>query len=126
MTVVAARTTDLSAASVADQAHEGIVVPLPVERSVTVFTARVVETTGLLARIAVQLNPYDVRELSICLNERLGGGMDDGPDHGRNEGLNECLGQGSLRVVVAGEGFDAERVAARLDKIVGILEVTIT
>jgi hypothetical protein len=122
MTVVAARTTDLSAASVADQAHDGIVVPLPVERSVTVFTARVVETRGLLARIAVQLNPYDVRELSMCLNERLGGGMDGGPD----QRLNEGLGQGSLRVVVAGEGFDAERVAARLDKIVGILEVTIT
>ena len=122
MTVVAARTTDLSAASVADQAHDGIVVPLPVERSVTVFTARVVETRGLLARIAVQLNPYDVRELSMCLNERLGGAMDDVLD----QRLNEGLGQGSLRVVVAGEGFDAERVAARLDKIVGILEVTIT
>jgi hypothetical protein len=122
MTVVAARTTDLSAASVADQARDGIVVPLPVDRSVTVFTARVVETPGLLARIAVQLNPYDVRELSMCLNGRLGGAMDDVLDHRLNEGL----GQGSLRVVVAGEGFDAERVAARLDKIVGILEVTIT
>jgi hypothetical protein len=66
----------------------------------TVFTAEVVETRGLLARIAVQLNPYDVRELTLSLDER------------------------SLRIIVAGEGFDAERVAARLDKVIGVLEVT--
>jgi len=70
------------------------------ERILTVFTAEVVETRGLLARIAVQLNPYDVRELALC--------------------LETC----TLRIVVEGNGFDAGRVAARLDKIVGVLEVT--
>ena len=76
------------------------VVPAPVVRVTTVFTADVVETRGLLARIAVQLNPYDVRELKLC--------------------LETC----TLRIVVEGEGFDAGRVAARLDKIVGVLDVT--
>jgi hypothetical protein len=70
------------------------------ERTVTVFTARVVETRGMLARIAVLLNPYDVRELRLC--------------------LEEC----TLRVVVEGDGFDAGRVAARLDKVIGVLDVT--
>ncbi len=70
------------------------------ERVLTVFTAQVVETRGLLARIAVQLNPYDVRELKLC--------------------LETC----TLRIVVEGEGFDAGRVAARLDKIIGVLDVT--
>jgi hypothetical protein len=74
-----------------------VVVP---ERVLTVFTAQVVETRGLLARIAVQLNPYDVRELALC--------------------LETC----TLRIVVEGNGFDAGRVAARLDKIVGVLEVS--
>jgi hypothetical protein len=72
---------------------------LAVQRTVTVFTAQVVETEGLLARIAVQLNPYDVRELSLSLDE------------------------GRLRIVVEGDGFDAGRVSARLQKIVGVLEV---
>ncbi|TCO44384.1 hypothetical protein EV646_11097 [Kribbella antiqua] len=71
-----------------------------VERTLTVFTATVVETTGLLARIAVLLNPYDVRELSLSLDD------------------------GMLRIVVEGNGFDAGRVAARLEKIVGVLEVS--
>jgi ABC-type uncharacterized transport system ATPase subunit len=70
------------------------------ERILTVFTAQVVETRGLLARIAVQLNPYDVRELNLCLET------------------------GTLRIVVEGNGFDAGRVAARLDKIIGVLEVS--
>ncbi|WP_433006729.1 hypothetical protein [Kribbella sp. CA-294648] len=70
------------------------------ERVLTVFTAQVVETRGLLARIAVQLNPYDVRELTLCLET------------------------GTLRIVVEGNGFDAGRVAARLDKIIGVLEVS--
>ena len=74
---------------------------LAVERTVTVFTAEVVETEGMLARIAVQLNPYDVRELSLSLDK------------------------GELRVVVEGEGFDAGRVAARLAKVIGVLEVVI-
>jgi hypothetical protein len=73
-----------------------------VERTLTVFTATVVETTGLLARIAVLLNPYDVRELSLSLDD------------------------GMLRIVVEGNGFDAGRVAARLEKIVGVLEVSAT
>jgi len=73
---------------------------LAVERTTTVFTAEVVETTGLLARIAVLLNPYDVRELSLS--------------------LDAC----SLRVVVEGDGFDAGRVAARLDKVIGVLDVS--
>lgn len=75
-------------------------VPALAERTVTTFTAQVVETRGLLARIAVLLNPYDVRELRLC--------------------LEEC----TLRIVVEGEGFDAGRVAARLDKIIGVLDVT--
>jgi hypothetical protein len=100
MTVLAARTTDRPAPALTDQADGGsVVLELP-EQSVTVFTAQVVETRGLLARIAVQLNPYDVRELHLC--------------------LGEC----TLRVVVAGVGFDAGRVAARLDKIIGVLDVT--
>jgi hypothetical protein len=69
-------------------------------RTLTVFTATVVETRGMLARIAVQLNPYDVRELSLSLDD------------------------GMLRIVVEGNGFDAGRVAARLEKIVGVLEVS--
>jgi len=100
MTVLATRTTDSRPPERSDQADEGnVVLELP-ERPVTVFTAQVVETRGLLARIAVQLNPYDVRELSLS--------------------LEEC----TLRIVVAGEGFDAGRVAARLDKIIGVLDVT--
>jgi hypothetical protein len=100
MTVLATRTTDRPAPALTDQADDGIVVPELAERPVTVFTAQVVETRGLLARIAVQLNPFDVRELHLC--------------------LAEC----TLRIVVAGEGFDAGRVAARLDKIIGVLDVT--
>ncbi|TDO54192.1 hypothetical protein EV651_116198 [Kribbella sp. VKM Ac-2571] len=73
---------------------------LAVERTMTVFTAEVVETTGLLARIAVLLNPYDVRELALSLD------------------------RGELRVVVEGNGFDAGRVAARLNKVIGVLDVT--
>ena len=73
---------------------------LAVERTVTVFTARVVETEGMLARIAVMLNPYDVRELALSLDE------------------------GTLTITVEGDGFDAGRVAARLDKVIGVLEVT--
>jgi hypothetical protein len=88
MTMVDTRTADVS---------PEYAVP---ERVLTVFTAQVVETRGLLARIAVQLNPYDVRELKLC--------------------LESC----TLRVVVEGAGFDAGRVAARLDKIIGILDVT--
>jgi len=74
---------------------------LAVERTLTVFTAQVVETDGLLARVAVLLNPYDVRELALSLDE------------------------GELRVVVEGDGFDAGRVAARLAKIIGVLEVAV-
>ena len=73
---------------------------LAVERAVTTYTARVVEVDGLLARVAVLLNPYDVRELALS--------------------LDDC----TLRVVVEGNGFDAGRVAARLNKVIGILEVT--
>lgn len=73
-----------------------------VRRVVTVFTARVVEVDGLLARIAVLLNPYDVRELALSLD------------------------QGELRIVVEGNGFDAGRVAARLDKVIGVLEVVVS
>lgn len=72
---------------------------LAVERTLTVFTAQVVEVEGMLARIAVLLNPYDVRELALSLD------------------------QGELRVVVEGNGFDAGRVAARLNKVIGVLEV---
>jgi hypothetical protein len=71
-----------------------------VEAGTTVFEARVVPVGGLLARIAVQLNPYDVRELRLCLDQR------------------------TLRVVVGGNGFDAGRVAARLDKIIGVVDVS--
>ena len=73
---------------------------LAVERTLTVFTAQVVEVEGMLARIAVLLNPYDVRELALSLD------------------------QGELRVVVEGNGFDAGRVAARLNKVIGVLDVT--
>lgn len=75
-------------------------VEAPVERPMTVFTAQVVETRGLLARIAVLLNPYDVRTITLC--------------------LERC----ELRIVVEGNGFDAGRVAARLDKVIGVLDVT--
>ena len=88
MTMVDTRTADVAPA---------YAVP---DRVVTTFTAQVVETRGLLARIAVQLNPYDVRELKLC--------------------LESC----TLRIVVEGAGFDADRVAARLDKIIGVLDVT--
>lgn len=74
---------------------------LAAQQTQTVFTATVVETGGLLARIAVLLNPYDVRELSLSLDDGL------------------------LRVVVEGNGFDAGRVAARLEKIIGVLEVEV-
>ena len=73
---------------------------LAVERTTTVLTAQVVEVEGMLARIAVLLNPYDVRELALSLD------------------------QGELRVVVEGNGFDAGRVAARLNKVIGVLDVT--
>ncbi|TWD75395.1 hypothetical protein FB561_6833 [Kribbella amoyensis] len=76
--------------------------PALVERTVTVFTAKVVETRGLIARIAVLLNPYDVRELRLSLDES------------------------TLYVAVEGAGFDAGRVAARLDKVVGVLDVTVS
>ncbi len=75
---------------------------LAVERTMTVLTAEVVETSGLLARIAVLLNPYDVRELALSLD------------------------RGELRIVVEGNGFDAGRVAARLEKVIGVLEVSIS
>jgi hypothetical protein len=75
---------------------------LAVQRTVTVFTATVVETTGMLARIAVLLNPYDVRELALSLD------------------------QGELRIVVEGNGFDAGRVAARLHKVIGVLDVVVS
>jgi hypothetical protein len=71
-------------------------------RVLTTFTASVVEVEGLLARVAVLLNPYDVRELSVSLDT------------------------GTLRVVVEGDGFDAGRVAVRLDKVIGVLEVDVT
>ncbi|GAA1621751.1 hypothetical protein GCM10009744_06150 [Kribbella alba] len=93
----AARST--AAASTADAAP-AYLAPEPAERVLTVFTAEVVETRGMLARIAVLLNPYDVRELKLC--------------------LETC----TLRVVVEGAGFDAGRVAARLDKVIGVLDVT--
>jgi ABC-type uncharacterized transport system ATPase subunit len=93
MTVVATRAPDRSTTT---RTPDGPAVP---RTSVTVITAKVVETRGLLARIAVQLNPYDVRELSLNLDT------------------------GILRVVVGGAGFDAGRVAARLDKIIGVLEL---
>ncbi|GAA1557971.1 hypothetical protein GCM10009804_13440 [Kribbella hippodromi] len=75
---------------------------LAVERTLTVFTARVVEVDGLLARVAVLLNPYDVRELEVSLDS------------------------GELRVVVEGNGFDAGRVAARLEKVIGVLDVAVS
>ena len=71
-------------------------------RVLTTLTAQVVEVGGLLARVAVLLNPYDVRELALSLDT------------------------GTLRVVVEGDGFDADRVAARLDKVIGVLDVTVT
>ena len=71
-------------------------------RVLTTLTAQVVEVGGLLARVAVLLNPYDVRELALSLDT------------------------GTLRVVVEGDGFDADRVAARLDKVIGVLNVTAT
>ncbi len=71
-------------------------------RVLTTLTAQVVEVRGLLARVAVLLNPYDVRELALSLDT------------------------GTLRVVVEGDGFDADRVAARLDKVIGVLNVTAT
>ncbi|MFB6724410.1 hypothetical protein ACFCV3_29800 [Kribbella sp. NPDC056345] len=67
----------------------------------TVFTAAIVETEGMFARIAVLLNPYDVRRLALCLESS------------------------TLEIVVAGNGFDAGRVAARLEKVIGVLEVTV-
>ncbi|MGW5189935.1 hypothetical protein ACWEOO_11810 [Kribbella sp. NPDC004138] len=73
-----------------------------VERAVTTFSAQVVEVEGLLARVAVLLNPYDVRELALSLDD------------------------GTLRIVVEGNGFDADRVAARLEKVIGVLEVSIS
>jgi hypothetical protein len=101
MTTVATRpggTADPAAGdSAAGTGLGGLELP---ERTVTVFTAKVVETRGMLARIASLLNPYDVRELRLC--------------------LEEC----TLRVVVEGDGFDAGRVAARLDKVIGVLDVT--
>ncbi|TDW14305.1 hypothetical protein [Kribbella kalugense] len=75
---------------------------LAVERTVTVFTATVVETGGMLARIAVLLNPYDVRELALSLD------------------------RGELRIVVEGNGFDAGRVSARLQKVIGVLDVVVS
>ncbi len=80
--------------------HPLAAVEAPVERPMTVFTAQIVETRGLLARIAVLLNPYDVRTINLC--------------------LERC----ELRIVVEGNGFDAGRVAARLDKVIGVLDVT--
>jgi hypothetical protein len=68
----------------------------------TVLTARVTEVQGLLARVAALLNPYDVRELHVDLD------------------------RGTLRVVVEGDGFHANRVSARLAKIIGIHELTRT
>ncbi|MEV0791200.1 hypothetical protein [Kribbella sp. NPDC050459] len=73
-----------------------------VERAVTTFSAQVVEVEGLLARVAVLLNPYDVRELALSLDD------------------------GTLQIVVEGNGFDADRVAARLEKVIGVLEVSIS
>lgn len=65
-------------------------------RVVTEVTARVTEVEGLLARMAVLLNPYDVRALDLDLD------------------------RGTVRVVVEGDGFDAGRVRARLAKIIGV------
>ncbi|WP_405060592.1 hypothetical protein OG474_02870 [Kribbella sp. NBC_01505] len=76
--------------------------PAAVVATSTVFTASIVETEGMFARIAVMLNPYDVRHLSLCLEAN------------------------TLRIVVAGAGFDAGRVAARLEKVIGVLEVTVS
>ena len=72
-----------------------LLAPAPA-RVVTELTALVTEVDGLLARVAVLLNPYDVRELSLSLDK------------------------GTLRVLVEGDGFDADRVA----KIIGIQAVT--
>jgi hypothetical protein len=38
--------------------------------------------------------------------------------------LSLSLDKGTLRVLVEGDGFDADRVAARLAKIIGIQAVT--
>ena len=84
----------------ADVPLHPLTAPEVVERPMTIFTAQVVETRGLLARIAVLLNPYDVRTISLC--------------------LERC----ELRIVVEGNGFDAGRVAARLDKVIGVLDVS--
>jgi hypothetical protein len=77
-----------------------LLAPAPATRAVTELTAMVTEVDGLLARVAVLLNPYDVRELSLSLDK------------------------GTLRVLVEGDGFDADRVAARLAKIIGVHAVT--
>lgn len=69
-------------------------------RVVTVLTASVTQVPGMLARVAVLLNPYDVRSLELDLDE------------------------GRLRVVVEGDGFDAGRVEARLAKVIGVLDVS--
>ena len=66
------------------------------DRVLTEVTARVTEVEGLLARVAVLLNPYDVRALDLDLD------------------------RGTLRVVVEGDGFDAGRVRARLAKVIGV------
>ena len=76
-----------------------LLAPAP-SRVVTELTALVTEVDGLLARVAVLLNPYDVRELSLSLDK------------------------GTLRVLIEGDGFDADRVAARLAKIIGVHAVT--
>jgi hypothetical protein len=75
-----------------------LLAPAPT-RVVTTLTAVVAEVPGLLARVAVLLNPYDVRELSLSLDDR------------------------TLRIVVEGDGFDAGRVEARLAKIIGVEEI---
>lgn len=104
MTVVVAGTHDHLTPAATAERPPATARPAPAEaatvRVATVLTAEVVATRGLLARIAVQLNPYDVRELELCLET------------------------GTLRIVVAGTGFDAGRVAARLEKVVGVLDVT--
>jgi hypothetical protein len=75
-----------------------LLAPAPA-RVVTTLTALVTEVPGLLARVAVLLNPYDVRELALSLDD------------------------GTLRIVVEGDGFDAGRVEARLAKIIGVEEI---
>jgi len=78
-----------------------LLAPAPA-RVLTVLTAAVTEVDGLLARVGVLLNPYDVRELGLSLDD------------------------GTLRVVVDGDGFDADRVASRLNRVIGVLEVSAT